>query len=187
MTLRAPSTTCALVRIVPSGPTMNPEPCPCMGTVWPGAIGMPKNRKNGLSSPKPGGAEWLATGFMSPLTLILTTAEPYLCTSARKSGSALTVGTGFVAGPAPADGPDETGAIGCCVTTDCSAASAGRVEPDMYSTPTGVATSVAPITAATTGLRKIVLTVIWRLLTCYVGCSVGARWLRQPCGIIKSA
>ena len=33
---------------------------------------------------------------------------------------------------------------------------------------------------------RIVLTVIWRLLTCYVGCSVGACWLRQPCGIIKS-
>ena len=27
-----PATTCALVRIMPSGLTMNPEPMPCIGT-----------------------------------------------------------------------------------------------------------------------------------------------------------
>src|SRR5581483_3548403 len=85
VTRLAPATTCALVRIRPSGWMMKPEPSPrtgCSGGAWKGKPR--KNGANGLLGPK---------GLPSPssvdfsITRMLTTAGPYFLTSVVKSGS----------------------------------------------------------------------------------------------------
>jgi hypothetical protein len=75
-------------------------------------------------------------------TLILTTAGPYFCTMALKSGS-VTVGVGAVEG-VTALAPVAAGAAAAVVAT-------ARVTPIAYSVPTGTAMVAAPSTAAMSG------------------------------------
>src|SRR6267378_241632 len=100
VTSLAPLTTCALVMMTPSGPMMNPEPSPRIGCgcgMWNGRPW--KNGVNGLLGPK--GLLSLGLPLSSELsspcelkdadtlltTVMLTTAGPYFCTMALKSGS----------------------------------------------------------------------------------------------------
>src|SRR5438105_3350438 len=103
VTSLAPFTTCALVMMTPSGRMMNPDPSPrigCGAGIWKPNGGMPRKKgANGLLGPKGS----FSSGFSSPCelkdvgtlvtTLMLTTAGPYFCTMALKSGS-VTVGVG---------------------------------------------------------------------------------------------
>src|SRR5947208_2605360 len=138
VTSLAPFTTCALVMITPSGRMMNPDPSPrigCGAGIWKPNGGMPRKKgANGLLGPK--GSFSLgpsfSSGFSSPCelkdvgtlvtTLMLTTAGPYFCTMALKSGS-VTVGVGEpgagVTGLAPvaaAAGATAAGAAGAAAT-----------------------------------------------------------------------
>ena len=161
VTSLAPSTTCALVMITPSGLMMNPEPSPRIGCgcgIW---NGWPrKNGANGLLGPK----GLLSLGlslpseFSSPCefrdadilatTLMLTTAGPYFCTMVLKSGS-------IVAGLAAGGGVAAAGLAAAAVVASADVATA-RVAPATYSAPTGTAMVAAPRTAAMSGfLRRL--------------------------------
>src|SRR5256884_159561 len=161
----APSTTCALVMMTPSGRMMNPEPSPRIGCgcgIWNGRPR--KNGANGLLGPKGLLSPGLSLGLsllspeLSPefqevdtllTTLMLTTAGPYFCTMLLKSGS-------IVAGPAAGAGvaglaavlvpvaPLLIAALGAVVAT-------ARVAPARYSAPAGTAMVSAPRMAAMSG------------------------------------
>src|SRR5215469_2732741 len=142
----APSTTWALVRMRPSGWMMKPEPSPRMGCCSGGAWkGRPrKNGANGLLGPN---------GLLSPssgafsMTRMLTTAGPNFFTSVVKSGS--------ITATPPRGWDDVTAAGG---GDPCACAIAGAATE--YRVASGAATSTAPITPATNGLRTTVLTLI---------------------------
>src|SRR2546429_8786438 len=119
VTSLAPSTTCALVMMTPSGRMTKPEPSPRIGCgcgIWNGRPR--KNGANGLLGPKGLLSPGLSLGLSSELspefqevdtlltTLMLTTAGPYFCTMLLKSGS-------IVAGPAAgARGPGRPAVLG---------------------------------------------------------------------------
>src|SRR6185437_4596461 len=146
VTRLAPATTCALVRIRPSGWMMKPEPSPrtgCSGGAWKGKPR--KNGANGLLGPK---------GLPSPssvdfsMTRMLTTAGPYFLTSVVKSGSITET---------PPRGWAEVTAAGA--GEPCACAGIGAA-PTVYRAASGAAPSTTPSTAATRGLRTAFLTVI---------------------------
>src|SRR5512143_1499121 len=91
VTVLALSTTCWLVRISPSGLTMNPEPTPITGVFGTGVWKWRKNCHSGSSGDIPrGGCGVCSLSVGISVTRTLTTAGPYLSTSALKSGSAAT-------------------------------------------------------------------------------------------------
>ena len=86
----APSTTCALVMMIPSGETINPDPVPrCSGISWgpPKLNGMPKRRK--ISAPRGSKPGMPIPSTVRALRIIwmLTTPGPFSSTSLTKSGS----------------------------------------------------------------------------------------------------
>src|SRR6184192_1029233 len=170
VTSLAPSTTCALVMMTPSGRMMNPEPSPRIGCgcgIWNGRPR--KNGANGLLGPK--GLLSLGLSLLSPelspesspglspelqevdtllTTLMLTTAGPYFCTMLLKSGS-------IVAGPAAA-GAGVAGLAAALVpvappviAARVAVVATARVAPARYSAPAGTATLSAPRMAAMSG------------------------------------
>ena len=84
-TSSAPSTTCALVRMVPSASTMKPEPMPWRGCC--GNCGIRRRSSSGRFS-RPSGA--LAPGFGAEEEVMLTTAPLFASAIAAKSGSVWT-------------------------------------------------------------------------------------------------
>src|SRR2546421_10415353 len=156
VTSLAPSTTCALVMMTPSGWMMNPEPSPRIGCgfgIWNGRPR--KNGANGLLGPKgplSPGLSLFSSEFSSPwefqdvdtllTTLMLTTAGPYLCTMVLKSGS-------IVPGPETA-GAAVAGLAAAALVVAAVVATA-RVAAARYSAPTGTAMVTAPRAAAMSG------------------------------------
>src|SRR5438270_9543496 len=161
VTSLAPSTTCALVMMTPSGRMMNPEPSPRIGCgcgIWNGRPR--KNGANGLLGPK--GLLSLGLSLLSSelspefqevdtllTTLMLTTAGPYFCTMLLKSGS-------IVAGPAAGAGVAGLAAVLVPVAPPVIAAlvavvATARVAPARYSAPAGTAMVSAPRMAAMSG------------------------------------
>ncbi len=94
ITSSASAMTCALVRTMPSGLTMKPEPRPCVGirSPRPGWPGMPKPRKKSKKG-ESGSMSYKSAAvlFMVPETLILTTAGPCTAAIALKSGRLIPV------------------------------------------------------------------------------------------------
>ncbi len=84
----ASATTCAFVRMYPSGVMMNPEPCPWRGIGCASGIGIWNRRKNSyIGSPGLNGISRVAPAPAARcVTLILTTAGPWLSTRPVKSG-----------------------------------------------------------------------------------------------------
>src|SRR3989440_814482 len=162
VTSLAPSTTCALVMMTPSGRMMNPDPSPRIGCgcgIWNGRPR--KNGANGLVGPK--GLLSLGVSLLSSelspefqevdsllTTLMLTTAGPYFCTMLLKSG-------GIVAGPWAA-GAGVAGLAAALVpvaplliAARVAVVATARVAPARYSAPAGTATLSAPRIAAMSG------------------------------------
>src|SRR5213082_2967483 len=163
VTSLAPSTTCALVMMTPSGRMTKPEPSPRIGCgcgIWNGRPR--KNGANGLLGPKGLLSPGLSLGLSSELspefqevdtlltTLMLTTAGPYFCTMLLKSGS---IAAGPEAAGAGAAGLAVTAAVaGAPVLAALPAAVAtARVAPARYSAPAGTAMVSAPRMAAMSG------------------------------------
>src|SRR6266404_506100 len=172
VTSLAPSTTCALVMMTPSGRTMNPEPSPRIGCGCGIRNGWPrKNGANGLLGPNgllslgltlglSLGLALLSSELSSPwelqevdtllTTLMLTTAGPYFCTMLLKSGS-------IVAGLAVA-GAGVTGLAAAAavlaapgIAALLAAVATARVSPARYRAPAGTAMVTAPRMAAMSG------------------------------------
>src|SRR6266699_1195835 len=159
VTSLAPFTTCALVMMTPSGRMMNPDPSPrigCGAGIWKPNRGMPRKKgANGLLGPK--GSFSLgpsfSSGFSSPCelkdvgtlvtTLMLTTAGPYLCTMALKSGS-VTVGVGE-----PGAGVTGLAPVAAAAGAAAAAVATARLSATASSALTGTALVAAPRIAAT--------------------------------------
>src|SRR6267154_1432229 len=171
VTSLAPSTTCALVMMTPSGRTMNPEPSPRIGCgcgIWNG--GPRKNGANGLLGPNglplglslglALGLALLSSELSSPwelqevdtlaTTLMLTTAGPYFCTMLLKSGSIV---AGLAAAGAGVTGLAAAAAVLAApgIAALLAAVATARVAPARYTAPAGTAMVTAPRMAAMSG------------------------------------
>src|SRR4029077_2817626 len=171
VTSLAPSTTCALVMMTPSGRMMNPEPSPrngCGCGIWNGRPR--KNGANGLLGPnglllglllwRSLALSWGSSEFSSPwelqevdtllTTLMLTTAGPYFCTMLLKSGSIV---AGLAAAGAGVTGLAAAGVVAALVVAALPAAvvATARVAPARYRAPAGTAMVTAPRMAAMSG------------------------------------
>ena len=137
VTSSASATTCALVRMTPSGLTMKPEPTPRVGPCC-GGIGIGKLRKKGGSSSRSGRSRRCRSCAFSAstVTLMLTTAGPRFAASSLKSGSPDAVV--IAAGSATCAAPGLAAALAC-----------GNVTRSATATPT----ASAPARASASALR----------------------------------